>query len=117
MKSIAKIFIAFLIFFWIFIGWPWIKQAQAAITYVASSAHVVNGTTATLTISKPTGTAENDIMIAVINQKANQVVSAPADWTLIGTINNGTLNQANVFWKRAGASEGASYNFTKPLDD
>lgn len=117
MKTISKIFILLLIFSWIFSGWLGIKQAQAAITYVASSAHVANGTTATLTISKPTGTAENDIMIAVINQKANQVVSAPAGWTLIGTINNGTVNQANAFWKRAGASEGASYDFTKPTDD
>ena len=71
---------------------------------------------ASLTINKPTGTVQNDVMVATIGISANTpTITAPAGWTLsVGQFNN-TATNANslaVYWKVAGASEPANYSWT-----
>lgn len=71
-------------------------------------------TTASLTITKPTGVVAGDVLIANIAQR-NNGTTAPSlsGWTLIssGAIDGGTTLGA-VLYKVAGASEPANYAFT-----
>jgi hypothetical protein len=68
-----------------------------------------------LTISKPTGTAQNDVMIASIAVRPNTVtITPPAGWTLVRRMDSatGTSNSLAIYRKAAGASEPASYTWT-----
>ena len=73
-------------------------------------------TASTLTINKPAGTLQNDVLVAFVSDGITGVlVTAPAGWSLIVEGNNtagGGTHQA-VFYKVAGASEPASYAFRK----
>jgi prepilin-type N-terminal cleavage/methylation domain-containing protein len=65
-----------------------------------------------LTIAKPTGVVQNDLLFAYIGHlNATDRLNAPAGWTQIGRNKNGSVNQA-LFYKVAGASEPANYTFT-----
>lgn len=67
----------------------------------------------TLTINKPAGTVDGDVMLAVVTQAsytAPPLVAAPAGWASLGAFTN-TNGESEVFYRTA-ASEGASYNFT-----
>lgn len=68
-----------------------------------------------LTINKPTGTAQNDVMIASVAVRPNTVtITAPSGWTLVRRVDNATAtaNSLAVYRKAAGASEPASYTWT-----
>lgn len=68
---------------------------------------------ATVTVTKPAGTVDGDILIAgaVGGGASASAVTAPAGWTQWGSdLAVGTTHGA-FFWKRA-ASEGANYVFT-----
>jgi hypothetical protein len=64
-----------------------------------------------LTISKPSGVVNDDVMIAVIGGKASTL----SGWTLIGGAQpsggEGSLGTVRVFYKKANG-EGSSYNWT-----
>ena len=83
------------------------------VVYRASaSAGVASGN---LTISKPTGTLMNDVMIAAIGVSGtNPTITAPAGWTLVRRLTNtaGTDNSLAIFRKTAGASEATTYTWT-----
>ena len=67
----------------------------------------------TLSINKPAGTANGDVMVAVIGQVdayGSGVLAAPTGWTQL-TAQAGANGATAVFYKVA-ASEGASYGFT-----
>lgn len=69
---------------------------------------------ASLTITKPTGTVQGDVMVATIsiNNGSTPTITPPTGWTLIVRTNNTTvLGQANYI-RVAGASEGANYQWT-----
>lgn len=82
---------------------------MASPTYRASSTAGA-ATAANLTINKPTGTADGDILVAFISKDNTAAVTAPAGWNLIG---EATANAyySGAWWKRA-ASEGASWQWT-----
>jgi hypothetical protein len=67
-----------------------------------------------VTVTKPTGTVANDFLLAVIvNEKGtDMVVTAPTGWKLVGIENYSTSWGMYVFYKIAGASEGANYQFS-----
>jgi MSHA biogenesis protein MshQ len=74
-----------------------------------------------LTIAVPTGTAQNDVMIASIAFRPRQPgattdvdITAPAGWTLVRRMNNtgASANALAVFRRVAGAGEPASYRWT-----
>lgn len=77
-----------------------------------------SGGNKTLTISKPAGTVDDDVMIAVVSNSTNEIdgsfVTPPAGWTSLGafTRDDGiTYNTSEVLYKIADA-EPASYAFT-----
>lgn len=67
-----------------------------------------------VSVTKPTGTVENDILIAAVSVESSTVYGyLSGGWTQIGP---GALSAGNIsttwWWKRAGASEPASYTVT-----
>lgn len=72
-----------------------------------------SSTTATLT--KPTGTAEGDVMVAVlINNDYNRTITPPSGWTSVCDSGTSTSPSTRmwVYTRVAGASEPSSWNWT-----
>lgn len=73
-------------------------------------------TSATLTLTKPSGTAESDVLIAVcINNDGSRTLdSIPSGWSLLAETKTTTSPSTGFWclWKLAGGSEPASYDFT-----
>lgn len=91
-----------------------------AFSFVAASAidegagtpsDVVSGTT--IDIDKPTGTAENDIMFALVKRlTANTWSTVPSGWTLIASDDDSASTTSHdLYYRVAEASEGASYQW------
>jgi hypothetical protein len=81
----------------------------------ATTANVTN--TASLIITKPTGVLVGDVLIAnLVQVNSLTAPTAPSGWTLIDSrsLAGGTSRYAAVFYKVAGAAEGANYTFTIP---
>lgn len=79
------------------VGTPTLYNSAGSVTAVAT---------------KPTGVAQNDIMFAHILHfnGTDRLSTIPTGWIQIGKHKNGAYNQA-LYYKVAGASEGASYTF------
>jgi hypothetical protein len=80
----------------------------------AASAGAPSGTL-TLTISKPSGTAAGDVMVAGIAVRpSTATITPPSGWTLVRRIDNSNSNSNSlaIYTKVAGGSEPASYNWT-----
>lgn len=77
------------------------------ISFVAEAHGTANYTTS-ISVSKPTGTVDGDVMIAI----CGGTPSTPAGWTLLGSADSGTnsLRTVRVFRKIA-SGEGSSYTF------
>jgi len=95
--------------------WPEASSCSGVITFrSADSAGVASGD---LTINKPTGTVQDDVMIASIGVRPETAtINAPTGWALVKRIDNTntTANSLAVYYKVAGASEPASYTWTIP---
>lgn len=63
-----------------------------------------------ITINKPTGTLENDLMIAVYSGDGTQTWTPATGWTEVLDYN--TRAGIGVAWKVATAAEGSTYTFT-----
>jgi hypothetical protein len=74
----------------------------------AQQQNTTNGNS--LTIDKPAGTLEGDLMVAFMAAQITYSFSSPAGWTEIGDYNG-----VAVAYKVAGASEGSSYTFSSSL--
>ena len=86
-------------------------RADAAITYVNASS--VASTTATLTITKPTNTTTNDVLVATVSGAGTNTITAPSGWTLLAsTASPGNTMRTLTYYKVATSSEGTSYAFT-----
>jgi len=69
----------------------------------------------TLTITKPAGVAQNDVLIASISVgPSTATITPPAGWTLVRRTDQatGTSNSLAVYKLLAGAAEPASYDWT-----
>jgi hypothetical protein len=90
-----------------------VPQAAAAIgtpTFRADT-EVTPATAANITFTKPTGTADGDLLVCAISQAGLGAITAPAGWNLINdTLFNASANRMSTYWKIA-SSEGASYQF------
>lgn len=63
-----------------------------------------------LTLNKPTGTTNGDIMVAhVIVRTAGNTITAPSGWTLIQRKDSSSSISTASYWKLAGSSEPSSY--------
>ena len=81
-----------------------------AITFV-NEAHAQSYYTGTVTVTKPTGTANDDLLIAVVG--GTRSGSTPAGWSPLSSVATpaaGSLGTVYVYYKIA-ASEGANYTF------
>lgn len=79
---------------------------------VRSSASVVNGTAGTsVVVSKPTGTTNGDFLVAFIAEAAVATITAPAGWSLIGSLDAAT-GLRFACYRKVAASEGASWTWT-----
>ena len=76
----------------------------------AASNGVASGS---LTINKPAGTVQNDVMIAAIAVRPETgTITPPSGWTLVNRYDNANANQNSlaIYYRVAGASEPANYN-------
>lgn len=78
-----------------------------------SAATAANGAApVSLTVTKPAGTVDDDVMVAFVTISADKTIAAaPAGWTLLDERNTGTATgdcRTAVYYKVA-ASEGSSY--------
>lgn len=89
-----------------------------AVSFQAVGVLASNATTANVNLVAPT-CAANDILIAAILGKNNQVMTPPdGTWTKFVELDNTSVQRITLAWRRAGASDsGAGFNFTKPVDD
>jgi alpha-tubulin suppressor-like RCC1 family protein len=88
---------------------------SAAISYRASGTGENAAGATTVVVTKPTGTVQNDVMVAVIgvNQNAATVtLTAPSGWNLINANNSTTVLYSATYYKVATASEGSNYTWT-----
>lgn len=70
--------------------------------------------TQSVTITKPTGTADGDLLVAIVGQNTgNGTWGLPSGWTQLNADDATPDISALVAYKVAGASEGASYAFSK----
>jgi Tfp pilus assembly protein PilV len=92
------------------------ELSGAPIAFRAAASAAANSGVLTLTISNPTGTVANDVMVASIGfRPATATVTPPSGWTLVRSVQNTTGSgppAVNVYRKVAGASEPASYDWT-----
>ena len=65
----------------------------------------------TVTVSKPTGTTNGDVMFAFITTNADGTLSTPSGWTLISTMQIRTGELSGCYY-RVASSEPAEYTFT-----
>jgi hypothetical protein len=70
--------------------------------------------TTSLTITKPPGTVEGDLLVAAVATDGNSAssIAAPPGWNLISVGEQSRSVTFGVWWKLAGATEPASYQFT-----
>ena len=110
----------------------WLLQAAAGATggYRASpsldddagNAHILAlrpAQQSAITINKPAGTVQNDVMIATIGFRPNTLtVTPPVGWTIVRRIDTtdtslgGAPSSLEVYWRTAGAGEPANYTWT-----
>jgi hypothetical protein len=91
------------------------NTAYPGTTHILALRGIGAGGSSTLTINKPAGVAQNDIMIASINVgPSTATITPPAGWALVRRMDNtnGTSNSLAVYKLLAGAAEPASYTWT-----
>ena len=82
-----------------------------AFAFIAA-AHYDNSSSASGLCNKPTGTAQNDLMLATVKH-ADAPNSVPSGWTEIGhgEDTSGSGSEWMTYWKLAGGSEPADYTW------
>jgi hypothetical protein len=74
-----------------------------------TSAQVTLGTSITLT--KPSGTASGDVLVAAVDIGGTTTVTAPSGWTLVRSTTSGTSLTQAIYVHVAGTSEPSSYQW------
>src|SRR3990167_2732370 len=78
-----------------------------------SSATTAADWTAGITISKPTGTADGDLLWAIICHDSTAATTGPSGWTEERSMNDPVNSAYRSTWsKRAGASEPSTYDWS-----
>lgn len=86
------------------------NEPNIAPEFVASASTSSASSSSTITINKPSGTLEGDLMVAVMSSDGNLTWTGDTGWTEV--FDQSTAPWLRVAYKTAGASEGASYTFT-----
>lgn len=86
------------------------NEPTVAPEFVASASTQNSSNATALVINKPTGTAENDLMIAVMAATVTGTWTGDTGWTEVADL--AATTSLRVAYKVAGSSEGSSYTFT-----
>ena len=92
----------------------WTETANASDAWAAITL-ALRPATGALSIVKPAGTIQNDVMVASIAVRPQTAsLTPPSGWTLVRRVDNAgpTANSLAVYYKVAGASEPGSYAWT-----
>lgn len=65
---------------------------------------------ANITINKPAGVVDNDILYAAIHTDSATTITAPSGWSIVDTASDGTIKV--ITYQKLAASEGASWQWT-----
>lgn len=83
-----------------------------AVAFRSIATNAPSGSATDTVITKPTGAADNDILIAAIYVENDVAITPPAGWTQIADVDHAAATyDLWVYWKRA-ASEGASWTWS-----
>jgi hypothetical protein len=86
-------------------------MSTPALAAIATASDASN-TATTITVTKPTGTASGDLLVAVVALRLTGAsITPPAGWTLIASGGASSITLA-TYWKIAGGSEPSNYTFT-----
>ena len=95
--------------------------AWAQISHVSSSVGTLSSSAVgSVQISKPTGLATGDVMIAIVSQRGSNfpiVGSAPSGWTQILNKDNGSSIGIAIYYRVATASEAGSWTWNFGASD
>ena len=83
-----------------------------AVTHRASATQNNGAGAVSLTITKPAGAVEKDLLVAHVTVRNNGSVTAPAGWTQVVNAAYSFYLRQTVWYKVAGASEPANYTWT-----
>lgn len=92
-------------------------MAVAVRSYTGNVENTTSGTpTTTITVTKPTGTADGDLLVAITGGDPDTLsanLTAPSGWTLQGTSPTGGAGTAGYtkFWTHTAASEPSTWTF------
>jgi Calcineurin-like phosphoesterase len=82
----------------------------------SSSSAIANHPSASISIAKPAGAAQGDLLLAVVGHQSGAATSMnpPTGWTAVPNTDYSDLNNARIhaWYKVAGTSEPSSYTFT-----
>jgi hypothetical protein len=88
------------------------STAYATISFVAASSAATTGSGATsLAVTKPTGVASGDAMLATLTATGSGALTPPAGWTVVKDTTQGAAIRQITYYRVAGGSEGASYSW------
>ncbi|WP_437336062.1 cell wall anchor protein [Sorangium sp. So ce394] len=87
-------------------------QPLSTVTFRSSSTATGKSLTA-LTLAKPAGVAQGDVLLAriAIRNQVGAVIAPPAGWTLLRSDQSASALKSWVLWKVASGAEPASYSF------
>ncbi len=71
-----------------------------------------NSDSGTVVITKPSGTADGDVLLAIISANSNTPTAPDGSWTSMGTVLLTAGSRSAAWYKVAGGSEPSSYTFT-----
>lgn len=81
-----------------------------------SASTAANGAAPTsLTVTKPTGVVDNDLLLAFVTIAGDKTISGvPTGWTTVGSVTTGTATGdcTQAVYRKIASSEGASYTWT-----
>ena len=76
-----------------------------------ASATPTSGTT--VVVSKPAGTIDGDVLVAMVSIRASSPsITPPSGWTLVGSVAGTSSGTVTGVWTRVASSEPASYTWT-----
>jgi hypothetical protein len=88
------------------------SSAHAAVAFRAVANAISTGSPSQVTITKPTGTVENDCMYAVLSGDGG-TITPPGGWTIVQSLPATDADQIfEVYQRVAGGAEGANYQFS-----
>lgn len=77
-----------------------------------AAADAESGAASSVTVTKPTGTASGELMVAIVNWNTNGTITPPSGWTEKNTVTAFSGGTTGLYYKVAGGSEPADYTWS-----